>query len=81
VVWELSVNQIDEQTCECTNHVHSIAIDQTLEFLKAHNIPFETARDARRRASHAHNQEETPKFAESIERKALSGSDSNGGRA
>jgi hypothetical protein len=44
VVWELSVKRIDEQTCEYTNHVHSTAIDQTLEFLKAHNIPFETAR-------------------------------------
>jgi putative intracellular protease/amidase len=81
VVWELSVKKIDEQSCEYTNHVHSTAIDQTLEFFKAHNISFETARDARQRASHAHNQEETPKFAKSIERKALSASDANGGRA
>jgi putative intracellular protease/amidase len=81
VVWELTVRKIDEQSCEYTNHVHSTAIDQTLEFLKAHNISFEAARDARQRASHAHNQEETPKFAKSIERKALSASDANGGRA
>src|SRR5277367_6957300 len=81
VVWELSVKKIDEQSCEYTNHVHSSAIDQTLEFLRARNISFETARDARQRASHAHNQEETPKFAKSIERKALSASDANGGRA
>ncbi len=66
VVWELSVKKIDAQSCEYTNHVHSIAIDQTLAFLKEHNIPFETARDARQQASHAHNQEETPKFAKSI---------------
>jgi putative intracellular protease/amidase len=81
VVWELSVKKIDDQTCEYTNHIHSTAIDQTLEFLKSHNIPFETARDARQRASHAHNQEETPKFAKSIERRALSASDPNGGKA
>jgi putative intracellular protease/amidase len=81
VVWELSVKKIDEQSCEYTNHVHSTAIDQTLEFMKAHNISFETAHDARQRASDAHNQEETPKFAKSIERKALSASDANGGRA
>ena len=81
VVWELSVKKIDEQSCEYTNHVHSSAIDQTLEFLRARNISFETARDARQRASHAHNQEETPKFAKSIERKAVSASDPNGGRA
>jgi putative intracellular protease/amidase len=81
VVWELTVKKIDEQSCEYTNHVHSTAIDQTLEFFKAHNISFETARDARQRASHVHNQEETPKFAKSIERKALSASGANGGRA
>src|ERR1700733_12698097 len=80
VVWELSVKKIDEKSCEYTNHIHSTAIDQTLEFLKKHNIPFQTARDARQRASHVHNQEETPKFAKSIERRALSASDPNGRR-
>jgi putative intracellular protease/amidase len=80
VVWELSVKKIDEETCEYTNHIHSTAIDQTLAFLKAHDIPFERARDARQHASHAHNQEETPKFAKSIERKALVDSLSTGGR-
>ena len=80
VVWELSVKKIDEQTCEYTNHIHSTAVDQTLAFLKAHNIPFEQARDARQHASHAHNQEETPRFAKSIERKALANSLSTGGR-
>jgi putative intracellular protease/amidase len=79
VVWELTVKKIDEQTCEYTNHIHSTAIDQTLDFLKKHNIPFESARDARQHASHAHNQEETPKFAKSIERKALALSLSPGG--
>jgi putative intracellular protease/amidase len=71
VVWELSAKKIDEQSCEYTNHIHSNAIEQTLAFLKEHNIPLEKAREARQRASHAHNQEETPKFAKSIERKAL----------
>jgi putative intracellular protease/amidase len=79
VVWELSVKKIDEQTCEYTNHIHSTAIDQTLAFLREHNIAFGSARDARQHASHAHNQEETPKFAKSIERKALALSLSTGG--
>jgi putative intracellular protease/amidase len=81
VVWELSVRKIDTQTCEYTNHIHSTAIDQTLAFLEEHNIPFESAREARQRASHAHNLEETPKFAKSIERRALDHSISNGGKA
>lgn len=71
VVWELSVRKADEQTCEFTNHIHSSALDQTLAFLTEHGIPLEKARAARQEASHAHNQEETPKFAKSIERKAL----------
>jgi hypothetical protein len=45
-----------------------------MAFFKEHGIPFERARDARQQASHAHNQEETPKFAKSIERRALNGS-------
>jgi hypothetical protein len=71
VVWELSAKKIDEASCEFTNHIHSSAISQTLAFLEEHGIPFKTARDARQQASHAHNQEETPKFAKSIERRAL----------
>jgi hypothetical protein len=71
VIWELSVKKIDDQTCEYTNHIRSSAIDQTLLFFQEHNIPFEKAREARQQASHAHNQEETPEFAKSIERKAL----------
>jgi hypothetical protein len=71
VVWELSARKIDDQTCEYTNHIHSTAIDQTLAFFKEYDIPFERARAARQAASHAHNQEETPKFALSIEHKAL----------
>ena len=71
VVWELSVRKIDEQSCEFTNHIHSIATDQTLAFLAEHGTTLEQARAARQQASHAHNQEETPKFAKSIERRAL----------
>ena len=77
VVWELSVKKIDEHSCEYTNHIHSTALDQTPAFLKEHNIPFESAREARQHASHAHNLEETPNFAKSIERKALAQSLSN----
>ncbi len=72
VIWELSVKRIDERTCEFTNYVHSSAIDETMAFFEQHGIPFEKAREARQHASHAHNQEETPNFAKSIERKALS---------
>jgi len=71
VVWELSARKIDDQSCEYTNHIHSTAIDETLAFFKEHDVPLERARAARQHASHAHNQEETPKFAKSIEQRAL----------
>jgi hypothetical protein len=71
VVWELSAKRIDERTCEFTNYVHSSALDETMAFFAEHGIAFEKARLARQQASHAHNQEETPNFARSIERRAL----------
>lgn len=71
VIWELSAKTIDDANCEFTNHIHSSAIEQTLAFLQAHGISLEQAHAARQKASHAHNQEETPKFAKSIERWAL----------
>ena len=70
VIWELSVNKTAVDSCEFTNHIHSSAIDQTMAFFEEHGIAFEKARDARQHASHAHNQEETPNFAKSIERRA-----------
>ena len=72
VIWELSVKKTGDDSCEFTNYIHSGATDQTIAFFKEHGIQFEKAHDARQQASHAHNQEETPNFAKSIERQALS---------
>jgi len=71
VVWELSAKKLDNETCEYTNHIHGTAIDETLAFLGAHGVSLEAAHAARQQASHAHNLEETPKFAKSIENHAL----------
>jgi hypothetical protein len=70
VIWELSVKKTSDDSCEFTKHIHSSAIDETVAFFKEHGIPFEKAREARQQASHAHNQEETPNFAKSIEKRA-----------
>jgi putative intracellular protease/amidase len=78
VVWELSAKRIDDHRCEYSNQIHSTATTQTLVFLREHNIPLDTAREARQRASHAHNLEETPNFAKSIERRALGATNPNG---
>jgi hypothetical protein len=71
VVWDLSVEPLDERTCEYVNHVVVSATAEFLELIDAHGVPFEEAAASRREASEAHNELETWLFAESIERRAL----------
>ena len=71
VVWELSVKRIDADRCELTNHVIGKTTPEYWESLGKSGIPFEVARQAQDTASAAHNSQETPLFAKSIERKAL----------
>jgi hypothetical protein len=71
VIWDLSVKKIDDNTCEFTNMVHSSATPELLEFLGTQGIPWEVFQAARKPVSEAHNRQETPLFAKSIERHAL----------
>jgi hypothetical protein len=71
VEWTLSARKIDDQTTEYTNHIHASATDEFIAFIQEHGITLEQAAAARQIASDAHNQEETPNFAASIERHAL----------
>jgi hypothetical protein len=71
VVWDLSVKKIDNQSCELTNTVQSTSTPELMEFLAKQGIPWEVFRAARKPISEAHNRQETPLFAKSIERHAL----------
>jgi len=71
VIWELQVKRIDDHTCEFTNTVHSSATPELLDFLGKQGIPLDVFRAARRPMSEAHNRQETPLFAKSIERHAM----------
>jgi len=71
VVWDLQVRKIDERRCEFTNTVHSSATPELEEFLGSQGIPWDVFRNARKPVSEAHNRQETPLFARSIERHAL----------
>ena len=71
VIWDLSVKKIDDKTCEFTNTVQTCATPELLDFLGKQGIPLEVFRSARKPISVAHNQQETPMFAKSIERHAL----------
>jgi hypothetical protein len=70
VEWTLSAVKIDGQTTEYSNHVEATATDEFLAFIAEHGISFEKAAAARQAASSAHNEQETPLFAASIERHA-----------
>jgi len=71
VIWDLSVKKIDDHSCEFTNTVHSSGTPQLLEFLARQGIPWEVFKAARKPISEAHNRQETPLYAKSIERHAL----------
>jgi hypothetical protein len=71
VVWELSVTRNDDESCQFTNRVHTSAPPQMLEFLARQGLSFDAFRLARQPHSEAHNRQETPHFAEGIERHAL----------
>ena len=71
VIWDLQVRKIDDKTCQFTNTVHSSATPELLESLGKQGIPFDVFRTARRPMSEARNRQETPLFAKSIERHAM----------
>jgi hypothetical protein len=76
VIWDLSLKKIDADTCEFTNVVHSSFTPELLDSLAKQGIPQEAFQAARKPVSEAHNRQETPLFARSIERHALSNTSS-----
>jgi hypothetical protein len=60
VIWDMSVK-----------YIHSRPTEEFLEFLAKQGIPFEQFKQARQPVSAAHNRQETPLFAASIERASL----------
>ncbi len=73
VLWELRAEKIDDKTSQFTNTIHATATPEFLQFIAEHGISLTAAAKARQDASDAHNHEETPLFAKSIENKALFG--------
>ena len=71
VIRDLAARKIDDNTCEFTNTVQSCATPELLDFLGKRGIPLDAFRGARKPVSEAHNQQETPMFAKSIERHAM----------
>jgi hypothetical protein len=73
VIWTLSVRRIDDSSCEYTNSVIAHPTAEFVDFIAKHGMSFDEAAAARQRDGGDHNRRETPLFAESIARHALSG--------
>ncbi|WP_442591828.1 hypothetical protein ACSBL2_11430 [Pedobacter sp. AW31-3R] len=73
VLWELRATKLDDNSCVYTNEIHATATPEFFEFMKVHHLSLAQAAHDRQLASDAHNQEETPLFAASIAKKALTG--------
>ena len=71
VMWELSARRIDAGKCGFTCHVRTRATDELWDFLARQGIPFDVFCAQRQPMSIAHIKNETPFFAESLERHAL----------
>jgi hypothetical protein len=72
VVWDLSVEPLDDESCEYINHITATATDEFLALIERRHITFDQVAGLQDEAYEAHNNQETPRFAESIERRALS---------
>jgi len=72
VTWDLRVVRIDDSSCELTNTVRSAATPELIELLTKQGIPVDLFASQRKPNSAAHNRQETPMFAQSIERHASS---------
>jgi len=71
VVWEMTVSERDDGACTFTNRFLCRTTDDMEAFLVKGGVPLDVLRGHAQGPAIAHNAEETPNFAKSIERKAL----------
>lgn len=71
VIWSFTADAIDADTTRFTNSVEVRSTPGYLEALEKRGVPFAKASEGAQQALTAHNAEETPLFANDIERKAL----------
>jgi hypothetical protein len=71
VIWELIATPVAEDRCDFANNVWVHTKEKYEQYLAEKGITYERAKANFQAAVDAHNAEETPLFAKSIERKAL----------
>jgi hypothetical protein len=72
LVWDMAVKPLSATSCEFTNSLFLYETDGLIAFVESSGGPAEQVRETLQRTIDAHNAEETPKFAKSVEKKALS---------
>jgi hypothetical protein len=73
LIWELIATPLDNTHSELVNNVWIYTTEKYDEYLTAHGISYEQAKEICQTNTDAHNAEETPNFAAAIQRKALNG--------
>lgn len=74
IKWELRVKKLSDSSCELSNHVVISLTEHFLQLLNQAGVSdLEPVRINMKDNLEAHNIEETPLFAENIQKKALSG--------
>ena len=71
VVCTLSINRVDENSCEFANRMTVHPTTEFMDFITQHKIKFKDAVGARQHVEGEHNRRETPLMAASIERFAF----------
>jgi hypothetical protein len=72
LVWDMAVKPLSATSCEFTNSLFLFETDDLTAFVERSGGPAEQVREALQRTIDDHNAEETPNFAKSVEKKALS---------
>jgi len=72
LVWDMAVKPLSAISCEFTNSLSLFETDDLIAFVESSGGPAEQVRETLRSTIDAHNAEETPNFAKSVEKKALS---------
>jgi hypothetical protein len=72
LAWDMGVKPLSASSCEFTNSLSVFGTDEFLAFVLKTDAPSEQLKKEVQRALDAHNAEETPNFARSIERRTLS---------
>jgi hypothetical protein len=71
VIWELIAERKEGDDHAFSNNVWVHTTKEFEEYMTTHRIPYEQARNSWQTAVDQHDEEETPEFAASIQRKAL----------